>query len=232
MKKNSRTKNTLYNFLTSIGGQLITILMQFIVRTVFIQTLGKSYLGINGLFSNILSMLSLAELGVGNAILFKLYKPLAEKNEKRINILIKFYKKVYTIIGVTVAVIGVCLIPFLHLMVKDYDKLSLLGINAVFIYSIYLFQSISSYLFFAYKSAIVRADQKEYVLNVISYVFTIVTSIIQIILLKTVKNFELYVFVLVISTILQNTVNAHIANKLYPCISLYYFYRTKLKAHY
>ena len=218
MKKNSRTKNTIYNFITSIGGQIITIIMQFVVRTVFIQTLGKSYLGINGLFSNILSMLSLAELGVGNAILFKLYKPLAEKNEKRINILIKFYKKVYTIIGITVAVIGVCLIPFLHLMVKDYDKLSVLGINAVLIYSIYLFQSISSYLFFAYKSAIVKADQKEYVLNIVSYAFTIATSILQIILLKTIKNFELYVIVLVISTILQNTVNAHIANKLYPCI--------------
>ena len=218
MKKNSRTKNTIYNFITSIGGQIITIIMQFVVRTVFIQTLGKSYLGINGLFTNILSMLSLAELGVGNAILFKLYKPLAEKDEKRINILIKFYKKIYTLIGIIVAVIGVCLIPFLHLMVKDYDKLSVLGINAVLIYSIYLFQSISSYLFFAYKSAIVKADQKEYVLNIVSYAFTIATSILQIILLKIIKNFELYVIVLVISTILQNTVNAHIANKLYPCI--------------
>ena len=218
MKKNSRTKNTIYNFITSIGGQVITILMQFIVRTVFIQTLGKSYLGINGLFTNILSMLSLAELGVGNAILFKLYKPLADKDEKRINILIKFYKKVYTIIGITVAIIGITLIPFLHFMVKDYDKLSALGINAVLIYSIYLFQSVSSYLFFAYKSAIVKADQKEYVLNVVSYAFTIVTSIVQIILLKTLNNFELYVIVLVVSTILQNTVNAHIANKLYPCI--------------
>lgn len=218
MKKNSRTKNTIYNFITSIGGQVITILMQFIVRTVFIQTLGKSYLGINGLFTNILSMLSLAELGVGNAILFKLYKPLADKDEKRINILIKFYKKVYAIIGITVAIIGITLIPFLHFIVKDYDKLSTLGINAVLIYSIYLFQSVSSYLFFAYKSAIVKADQKEYVLNVISYAFTIVTSIVQIILLKTLNNFELYVIVLVVSTILQNTVNAHIANKLYPHI--------------
>lgn len=218
MKKNSRTKNTLYNFLSSIVGQFITILMQFVVRTVFIQTLGKSYLGINGLFTNILSMLSLAELGVGNAILFKLYKPLADKDEKRINILIKFYKKVYTIIGITVAFIGISLIPFLHFIVKDYDKLSALGINAIFIYLIYLLQSVSSYLFFAYKSAIVKADQKEYVLNLVSYIFTITTSIIQIILLKTINNYELYVIVLVVSTILQNTINAHIANKLYPCI--------------
>ena len=91
MKNNSRTKNTIYNFISSIGGQFIAILMQFIVRTVFIHTLGKSYLGISGLFSNILQMLSLAELGVGSAILFKLYDPLAKKNEGRITVLIKFF---------------------------------------------------------------------------------------------------------------------------------------------
>ena len=84
MTKNSRTKNSILNFISSIGGQLITIIMQFVVRTVFIHTLGKSYLGINGLFTNILSMLSLAEMGVGSAIIFKMYEPLAKKDEKRI----------------------------------------------------------------------------------------------------------------------------------------------------
>ena len=218
MKKNSRTKNTIYNFITSVIGQFITILMQFVVRTVFIQTLGKSYLGINGLFSNILSMLSLAELGVGSAILFKLYKPLAENDKKRINILIKFYKKVYTIIGIVITVIGISLIPFLHFIIKDYDKLTTLGINAIFIYSLYLMQSISSYLFFAYKSAIVKADQKEYKLNIVSYIFTVLTSIVQIIMLKLISNFEIYVIISVISIILQNIVNAILANKMYPFI--------------
>ena len=91
----SRTANTFYNFFSSVLGQFISIFLQFIVRTVFINTLGKSYLGINGLFSNILSMLSLAELGVGSAILFKFYDPLSRDDKKRINVLIKFYKKVY-----------------------------------------------------------------------------------------------------------------------------------------
>lgn len=215
---NSRTKNTFYNFFSSIGGQFLTILMQFIVRTIFIQTLGKSYLGINGLFTNILSMLSLADLGVGNAILFKLYSPLAKKDKKRIQVLMKFYKKVYIFIGIIVGVLGISLIPFLPMMVKNYDKLSGLGINAILIYMLYLFQSISSYLFFAYKSAIVKADQKEYILNYVSYCFTILSSIVQILLLKIFNNFELYVIVLVVSTILQNIVNAFISNKLYPYI--------------
>lgn len=217
-KNNSRTKNTIYNFLSSMIGQFITILMQFIVRTVFIQTLGKSYLGISGLFSNILSMLSLAELGVGSAILFKLYEPLAEKNVKRINILMKFYKKIYMFIGFAITVIGLILIPFLHLMINDYEQLQLLGINAVFIYLLYLLQSVSSYLFWAYKSSIVKADQKEYILNIVTYACTILCSIIQIAILKLFNNFELYVIVLVISTIIQNVANAIVANKLYPFI--------------
>ena len=94
-KQASRTTNTLFNFTTSIGGQLVTILMQFVTRTVFIQTLGKSYLGISGLFSNILTMLSLAEFGVGSAILFKLYEPIAKEDHHRIAVLMKFYKTVY-----------------------------------------------------------------------------------------------------------------------------------------
>lgn len=192
--------------------------MQFIVRTVFIQTLGKSYLGINGLFVNVLSMLSLAELGVGNAILFKLYSPLSDKNKPRLQALMRFYKKIYMIIGIVVAILGLFLIPFLPLMIKNYDTLSGLGINAVLIYLIYLLQSVSSYLFFAYKSAIIKADQKEYVLNYISYCFTIGSSLLQIIFLKLFNSFELYVIILVLSTILQNVVNAIVANKLYPYI--------------
>lgn len=219
MKKyNSRTKNTIYNFISSIGGQFLTILMQFIVRTIFIQTLGKSYLGINGLFTNVLSMLSLAELGVGNAILFKLYSPLSNKDESKIKVLMKFYKKIYIIIGIVVAILGLCLIPFLPLMIKNYDKLASLGVNAILIYLLYLLQSVSSYLFFAYKSAIVKADQKEYILNFISYCFTICSSLLQIILLKLFNSFELYVIVLVLSTIVQNIINAIVANKLYPYI--------------
>lgn len=214
----SRTANTFYNFFSSVLGQFISIFLQFIVRTVFINTLGKSYLGINGLFSNILSMLSLAELGVGSAILFKFYDPLSRDDKKRINVLIKFYKKVYTIIGIVVLIIGLCFIPFLRYMVKDYNKLESLGINATFIYILYLMQSVSSYLFFAYKSAVVKADQKEYILNFVNYAINILTSLVQIMMLVIFKNFETYVIILVLSIIIQNYVNAKIAEKKYPYI--------------
>lgn len=218
-KNNSRTTNTIYNFTSSIGGQLITILMQFIVRTVFVYTLGKSYLGINGLFSNILQMLSLAELGVGSAIIFKLYDPIASGNQHRITILMRFYKTVYTVIGFVVVAIGITLIPFLPKLINDYDRLETLNINVIFVFLLYLLQSASSYLFFAYKSAIVRANQKEYLLNLINYMFTVGTGILQIILLYFFKNFEFYVAVLVISVIAENMTCAILANKMYPYIN-------------
>ncbi|MDO5548122.1 MAG: oligosaccharide flippase family protein [Eubacteriales bacterium] len=218
-KKNSRTTNTLFNFTSSMGGQFVTIVMQFITRTVFISTLGKSYLGINGLFSNILTMLSLAEFGVGSAILFKLYEPIARDDRHRIAVLMKFYKDVYRIIGIAVAGIGVCLIPFLPFLINDYDKLQALHINAVLIFILYLLKSVSSYLFFAYKSAIVKANQKEYLINVISYGFTIGSGLVQIIFLLLFENFQIYVLISVISVIAQNIACARLSDKMYPYIN-------------
>lgn len=219
MKSNSRTVNSIYNFISGIGGQLITIVMQFIVRSVFINTLGKEYLGIGGLFSNILSMLSLAEFGVGSAILFKLYEPLAKDDRYRISLLMKLYKQVYRGIGGIVAVAGVCLMPFLPVLIADYDSLAELNINAIFIFMLYLFNSVSSYLFFAYKSAIIRASQKEYILNIISYVFTVGTGLLQIVFLWCFPNFELYVLISILQGIGQNIIGAKIADKMYPYIN-------------
>ena len=90
-KKASRTKNSILNLLSSLGGQLLLTIFRFVVRTVFIYTLGKSYLGINGYFSDILNMLSLTELGFDTAINYKLYKPLADRDDKRVRVLMKFY---------------------------------------------------------------------------------------------------------------------------------------------
>ena len=215
----SRTTNSLYNFSTSIFGQFITILMQFIVRTVFIHTLGKSYLGINGLFSNLFSLLSLTEFGVGNAILFKLYKPIATEDHRRAASLMQFYKKAYRFIGAAITVIALCLIPFLPHLIKDYDRLVTLNINATVIFLLYLVKTVSSYLFFAYKSAIIRANQKEYIINLLSYLFTIASGLLQIILLVIYPNLELYILISVLQVLMQNIVVAVLANKLYPYIN-------------
>ena len=217
-KENSRTTNTIFNFTSSIGGQLITIIMQFVVRTVFIHTLGKSYLGINGLFSNVLTMLSLAEMGVGSAILYKLYKPIADGDYHRITILMKFYRTVYRCIGAAVAVIGLCLIPFLPYIIKDNGKLESLNINVVLIFCLYLLKTVSSYLFFAYRSAIVKAHQKEYLLNIISYFFTFGLALAHIVFLLIFPNFYVYVILTIAEVILKNVVCAVLSDKMYPYI--------------
>lgn len=218
-KKNSRIKNSTYNFVTSIGAQLVYTIMHFISRSVFINTLGENYLGINGLFDNILSLLSLAELGVGTAILYRLYSPLAENNKPKIQAWMHFYKQAYRIIGLVIACIGLCLIPFLPVIINGYEKLDMLGINAVVIYCLFLFRSVSSYLFFAYRSAIVRADQKEYLLTIVGYIVTVVTTILQIISLILLKDFIVYLVIAIVMLLAENITFAIISKKKYPYIS-------------
>lgn len=219
MKSHSRTTNSLLNFCTSLGAQLVVMIMNFVVRTVFISTLGKEYLGISGLFSNILSLLSLAELGVGSAILFKLYEPIASNNKERIISLMHLYKWIYRYIGIIVALLGCCMIPFLPYLIKDYAELDSLGINTIFIFVLYLINTVSAYMFLAYKSVIIKVNQKEYIINVISYLITISRSLVQIIMLVIVPIFELYVLISIGFVIVQNIIFAMVANKMYSYIN-------------
>jgi O-antigen/teichoic acid export membrane protein len=216
MNLSSRTQKSFFNLITGIGGQMIAVVLRFISRTIFIYTLGKSYLGINGLFSDILSMLSLAELGFDTAINFKLYKPLAENDTRRVRMLMKFYRQAYTVVGIVILLFGLCMIPFLHLLIKDYDSLAALGIDATEIFLLYLFQSVSTYLFLAYRSAVIKADQKQYILNVADYLVTIITNLVQIAILLVWHNFVLYTAVAILFNILKNIINAVIAGHMYP----------------
>lgn len=210
----SRTDNSIKNMATSSFGELLSILLKFVTRSVFISALGTQYLGISGLFTNILSMLALTELGIGSAITFNLYKPIAMKDEKKLSSLMWFYKGTYRVIGLTVALLGFAILPFLPYIIKD--DLGLININLIFL--IYLMQSVSSYLFFAYKGALIKAHQKEYTITVLGYYFSIGTSVVQIVLLQVFQNFTLYVFTVVMSTILRNLVVAYKANRMYPYI--------------
>ncbi len=216
MASTSRTKNSSLNLVTTFGQQLLNIALRFVARTVFVYTLGKSYLGINGLFADILSMLSLAELGFDTAIGYKLYKPLVEHDERAIRMYLNFFKQVYRIVGGVIFLSGVLLIPALPILIRDYGRLAELGINAVLIYVIYLTQSVSSYLFFAYRSVIVRADQKSYLLNLVRCVIDIFLSLTQIIILLVWHDYILYIAALIGFNILQNLIFAWLAAKKYP----------------
>lgn len=118
MKENNRIYKSIRNSTYAILGQIITIALNFISRTIFIHTLGAIYLGINGLFTNILSVLSFAELGFSTAIIYEMYAPLANNDKKRVASLMNFYSKVYKYIGSSIFIIGIFLIPYLHFFYK------------------------------------------------------------------------------------------------------------------
>lgn len=216
MTKSSRTRNTVLNLITGIGGQLLSTILKFVTRTVFISTMGKAYLGISGLFTNILAILALTELGFDTAINFRLYKPIAEKDEHRLRVLMKFYKQVYRIIGTVILVLGVCLIPALRYLINNYDSLEALQINATLIFSLYLLQSVSSYFFGAYRTAIVNAAQKTYVIECVDYTVTVLSNITQILILCVWKNFIAYTVTIIVFTCVKNIVNAVTATRMFP----------------
>jgi len=216
MPKSSRTVYSVRNLVTSFLSQGLSVILKFVTRTVFIHTLGKSYLGINGLFADILTMLSLAELGLDTAITYRLYKPLADKDNDRLRVLMKFYRYAYFIIGLAIIVFGLVLIPFLPFLVKDYDSLLGLNLNPVIIFLLYLFNSASSYLFFAYKGAIIRAAQKNYIVTVVTMITSIILQLVQIAVLILFNDFTLYVVVAIVFSVITNFVNSVIAKKMYP----------------
>lgn len=215
-KELSRTGNSILNLMSSLGGQLLITICKFVVRTVFINTLGRSYLGINGYFSDVLNMLSLTELGFDTAINFKLYKPLAEHDTKRVRLLMKFYKVAYRVIGLVILTVGLLLIPLLPHIIKDYSRLADIGINAPLVFVLFLLQTVCSYMFFAYRTAVMKANQKKYVLDVADYAVTIITNIAQILILIYIRDFIIYTAAAVASTIIKNMVNAIIAEHYYP----------------
>jgi hypothetical protein len=142
--ENSRTDNVARNMIFATACQVIYLILSFISRTVFINILGIYYLGVNGLFTNILTTLSFAELGIGNAIIFRLYKPLAEKNTEKIKALMFLYKKAYRIIGIVIVIAGLSIIPFLDLIIKDKPDINE---NLILIYILFLANTAISYFF-------------------------------------------------------------------------------------
>lgn len=216
MNGQSRTINSIKNIMAGFVGQLIQTLLGFLNRTIFIKFLATEYLGISGLFSNILSMLSLAELGVGTAIIYALYKPLADNNEKQLAILMRFYAKAYRTIGCVVGVMGLILMPFLNVIIKDAPEINE---SLYVLYCFYLFNTVISY-FYSYKNSIIIADQKNYISSITSYAISIVQTILQILVLVITKNFIAYLTVQTICTLAFNIIISKVADKLYPFLKV------------
>lgn len=194
----SRIINSLRNSYIAMIGQGANIILQFLLRTVFIKTLGLEYLGVNGLFTNILSVLSLAELGLGTTIIYSLYKPLAEKDTQKIKVLFKAFKKIYMVIGIVIFILGISSIPFLNYLIKDTPKIG----NLNLIYILFVIDSAVSY-FFAHYRSLLNADQKGYMDTINKIIFTLIQILFQIITLFMLRNYYIYLLIRIVTNIIS-----------------------------
>lgn len=208
-----RTKNAKRNIITSVLSTIITIIIGFIAQTIFIKTLGTEYLGLNSLFSNILSMFSLVELGIGSAIVYSLYKPLAENNEKEVKGLLNFYKLSYNLIALVIFILSLCILPFIPSIVDEINIENSLYV----IFILFSLNSVCSYLL-AYKRSILYADQKSSILTNVHLIITIVLNVLQISFLILTSNYIVYLIIKIISSITENVIINKIVIKNYPYI--------------
>lgn len=212
MNNTSRKKNVITNMFVGTLFQFVSLLIGFVNRTFFIKLLTEEYLGVNSLFTNILTILSFAELGIGNAIVFNLYKPLANDDEKQVNLLLKFYRDTYSLIGIVILIAGLILVPFLPHLIESMPNIKE---NIYLIYVLFLLDTVVSY-FFTYRMAIIQADQKNYIIVRVVQSFKIVLVIIQIIQLYFTHDYYLYIILQLLNTIITYNYLAYKSKKMYP----------------
>ena len=206
-----RSANAIRNAAVSTAAQVFNMLLSFVCRTIFVRLLATEYLGLSGLFSNVLSVLSLSELGIGNAIIINLYKPMAERDETTICRYMNYYAKAYRIIGCVILLFGLISTPFLQYIVNTDIAIP----NLRLIYFLFVANSAISY-FCAYKRTILTVDQKEYVNTINRNVFLLIQNILQILVLLLTRNYILYVCMMLLCTLASNLYISAYASKKYP----------------
>ena len=208
-----RLKYATRNIMFGYVGNLVTALLGFAVRTVFIARLGDTLNGVNSLYTDLLSMLSLAELGIGTALNFSLYAPVAKGDTEKIKSYMHLYKQAYRIIAFVIAGIGVALIPFLQYIVKSPDYLTLSQLRLYYV--IFLFNTVSTY-FVAYKYSLVNAEQKNYIQTNIQSITKMVTVTAQILVLLLTSNFLAYLLTQAAVELIQKIFVSMYLNRKYP----------------
>jgi O-antigen/teichoic acid export membrane protein len=208
-----RTNNSLKNIFISILSQVVFVLLGFISRKIFLDSLGADYLGVNGLLTNVLSIMALVESGIGISIVYNLYKPLAEDDRNKIIGLVQLYKKAYSILAIIIMIISFILYPILGHLMKNGSSISHLSI----IYFLFVAKNMISYLN-AHRLSLINADQKGYVLARVNLIIQVTTTLGRIIILLVTKNYILYLAIELLLYTIQNIINGKIVNKKYPYI--------------
>lgn len=209
-----RIKSSIINGLFGFLYQVITIVLNFVSRKIFLDCLGLEYLGLNSLFTNILAILSLAEIGIGNAINYSLYKPLAENNIKEIQGLMNLYKVMYRWIAIIITLSGLIIMFFIQYFIKDIS-FNLEYIRMIYI--LFLINTVLSY-FVAYKRTLIYADQKNYVIAKWDIIINVIGTIIKVISLIITRNYVIYLIIQIIFSMLPNIIASKLVNDRYPYI--------------
>ena len=206
-------KNLTKGIASGIINKIVGLLLPFVSRTVLIYTLGLSYVGLNSLFSSVLQVLNFSELGLGSAIVYLLYKPLAENNTVQVNRILSFCKKCYKFIGLFITIVGLALLPFIKVLINGSVPD---GINIYALYLINLINSAVGYYLFAYKQTLLIATQRVDIYNSCGVIVDVTLNILQVIALLVWHNFYIFSVVRVITTILNSVLCNYFSKKLYP----------------
>lgn len=213
LNSENRTKSASKNAITAVSNRFALLFLTFVSRRLFIKYIGVQYLGINGLFSNVLTLLSMADMGIGIAMNVNLYKPIAENNYKKISGLLNYFKFIYRIIALSVTVIGVALIPFLKYLVNMDESIPHLYVY----YLVFVFKNTVSYLL-VYKSSLLRADQKSYIINRIEIIINFSKILTQLFVVWLLKSYLLFILLDVVAIAVQNIVVSIITDRTYDFI--------------
>lgn len=209
----SNIKNTTGNMIGGYLNRLVTIALTFVSRTMLIYLLGAEYLGLDSLFASVLQMLNIAELGFSSAVVFNMYKPIADHDTDRICALLKLYRKTYRVIGAVILVVGLALTPLLPYIIKEDIPADL---NLYLLYFIFLGNTVAGYWLFAYKKSLFSAHQQERINSNINTAMILAKVGAQFIIILLFHNYYLYIILMPIATLLENISVSLLTDKLYP----------------
>lgn len=210
-----RTNNAIRNGITAILSHIVSLIFGFFVQAFFVKKLGTEYLGLNGLFSNIFSMLSIVELGIGSAIVFNLYKPIAENDYEKIKSLMKFYKRCYYGIALIILILSIILMPFINIIVGKI----IIDTNTIYlVYILFIIDTICSYIM-SYNRSMLYASQQNYIIDIVHVAYLFIVNSLEILLLLCTNNYILFLIIKIVMKLLENIVLTIIVNHKYQYIN-------------
>ena len=210
----SRTQKSMRNIAFSIGYQSVTLFSNFLMKTLLIKNLGIQYTGVSALFTDILTVLSVAELGFGTAVSYALYRPLYEKDDMKIAKLMRLYQKIYRVVFFVILALGIGCLIFLNRIVKDVPDIKE-NIRVIFLF--FLLKTAVSYLF-VYKAALLEANQEKHIVSAVGIAVCIVTSVLEAVAITVWKSYIGYLTVMVIMVVIQNGILSRVADHRYPML--------------